>query len=374
MGYESVDKLQNLLADEIFHYATDKKKASGRAIGTFIEIITYYLIKNWSLESCVAIERSLPEYANDDIMHNVEFTLHGSRPVLIHKFKDSDIPISGAKIRKFHPEIEKGTNRKSVMLIDRNRVIRNACTISHSENSFVNVYLNSNEYRYAIYELTKRPFAMFECKRVGIEQGTKKGPQTIEKAKQGAYVAKMVSSLQKVRRADGAVDGLIPKSDGTYIIGDYYNLLETVIKSEDVELLKNFILTVGIVSNHGNWFTSEKSNKELRVLAQSYDWLVFLADEGIAEFITELLLNPQKKYSAAKNAFEASYNSAKTGNRFTKVKMDMYADKALNIYFQQNQERIENWFNVISPQRRTLKALKTELQGLSNKNWRKIYT
>lgn len=46
MAYESVDKLQKLLADEVFHYTLDKKKAAGRALGTFIEIITYYLLKN----------------------------------------------------------------------------------------------------------------------------------------------------------------------------------------------------------------------------------------------------------------------------------------------------------------------------------------
>jgi hypothetical protein len=52
--------------------------------------------------------------------------------------------------------------------------------------------------------------------------------------------------------------------------------MEEVIYSNDKELLRRFILTVGVVSNHGNWFTSENPNKELKVLAQSYDWLLFL--------------------------------------------------------------------------------------------------
>ena len=30
MSYESVDKLQNLLADNVFSYTNDKKKAAGR--------------------------------------------------------------------------------------------------------------------------------------------------------------------------------------------------------------------------------------------------------------------------------------------------------------------------------------------------------
>lgn len=76
MGYESVDKLQNLLADKVFGYTNDRKKAAGRALGTFLEIITYYLIKSWRMDTFAAIERPLPEFANAEITHNVEFTLH----------------------------------------------------------------------------------------------------------------------------------------------------------------------------------------------------------------------------------------------------------------------------------------------------------
>ena len=39
MSYESVDKLQKLLAEEVFSYTSDRKKAAGRALGTFLEII-----------------------------------------------------------------------------------------------------------------------------------------------------------------------------------------------------------------------------------------------------------------------------------------------------------------------------------------------
>jgi len=35
MSYESVDKIQNLLAAKVFHYAVDKKKASGRVYQEF---------------------------------------------------------------------------------------------------------------------------------------------------------------------------------------------------------------------------------------------------------------------------------------------------------------------------------------------------
>jgi len=60
--------------------------------------------------------------------------------------------------------------------------------------------------------------------------------------------------------------------------GDYDALLRQVLDGQDKELLRYFILTVGVVSNHGNWFTAEDHNKELKVLAHSYDWLLFLTD------------------------------------------------------------------------------------------------
>ena len=44
MSYESVDKLQKTLSDEVFHYTADKKKAAGRALGTLVEIITFHLL------------------------------------------------------------------------------------------------------------------------------------------------------------------------------------------------------------------------------------------------------------------------------------------------------------------------------------------
>jgi hypothetical protein len=76
MTYESVDKLQNALGEQVFHYTQDKKKAAGRALGTMVEIITYYLLKTWGFNNSTSIERSLKEYGNEDISHNVEYSLH----------------------------------------------------------------------------------------------------------------------------------------------------------------------------------------------------------------------------------------------------------------------------------------------------------
>lgn len=76
MSFASVDKLQKMLAAEVFGYAADKKKASGRALGTLVEIITFYTLCAWKLRDAIAIERPIPEFANPDIIHNVEFSLH----------------------------------------------------------------------------------------------------------------------------------------------------------------------------------------------------------------------------------------------------------------------------------------------------------
>jgi hypothetical protein len=332
MGYDSVDTLQNLLASEVFHYTNDRKKAAGRALGTFVELITYYVIKNWNLEHCTAIEGSLPEFANNEITHKVEFTLHGNRLIINGSFDEKDFPISCGTIIKKHFAADKIVS-KNGMIIDRNKVIKNAFVLITKEKSFISIFVNSSKNSYRICELKNKPFAMFECKHVGVEEGMKKGPQTIEKAKQGSYVARTVSSLQRIRYDNGSLGGIIQKKDGTFLINDYYTLLNEIINSDDAEVLKDFILTVGIISNHGNWFTQENQNKELKVLAQSYDWLVFLTDKGIEEFITDLLIKPKKENKSIKEAFEKSYNEHKKGNIFTKVKIDYYADIALTTYF-----------------------------------------
>jgi len=74
-----------------------------------------------------------------------------------------------------------------------------------------------------------------------------------------------------------------------------------------------------------------------------------------------------------KTKIEWCTHTKKKGNVFTKVKMDLEADKALNRYFQDNQKKIEGWFNVISPKKRKLTTLKVELEKLSNKNWWEVY-
>lgn len=379
MSYPSVDQLQKVLTEKVFHYAKDSKKAAGRALGTLVEIITFYSLKSWGLERHVAIERPLPEFGNDDITHNVEYSLHPSAPLATVEFGRDTLPITAKKIAQI-PEIAGlGINEdsmKSHALLSNALVLRNSCTVCDRGDTFINVYLDrlgKKAGQYSVVELQRRPFAIFECKRVGVEEGMRKGPQTIEKAKQGAYVARTVSALQKIRLTDGSMGGLIQKRDGSFRHGNYYKLMAEIIACGDPELLSRFILTVGVVSNHGNWFTSENHNKELKVLAQSYDWLLFLTDAGIAQFIDELLFHPARELAAAKQVFLASYTGEKGVNQFTKVQISLAADAALQSYFKSRMKVIEEWFNIIAPAGKGLAVLKDELDTLKAKNWREIH-
>jgi hypothetical protein len=374
MAFESVDKLQKVLAEEVFNHTKDPKKAAGRALGTLVEIITYYLIKTWGLNNQISIERGLAEYGNPDIRHNVEFSLHPivrSTTIIINKTQKS---LTSNIILK---ELEKtdfniqGFERKNNSLLN-NGVLRNACTIATSANSFLLCSIkseNENTLELHVFEQSIKPYTMFECKRVGVEEGMTKGPQTIEKAKQGAYVARSASSLQKIRTEKGDLHGIIYKSDGSFLIKPFVDLMEEIIYSNDEELLRRFILTVGVVSNHGNWFTSDHPNKELKVLAQSYDWLIFLTDKGLSEFIDNLLFNPTVEYKLIRETFLSSYLEGKKKNQFTKVQMNIEADRLLLNYFEMNIENIESWFNIISPKNKSLETLKNELNELKNKNW-----
>lgn len=387
MAYESVDKLQKVLAEEVFNHTKDPKKASGRALGTLVEIITYYLLKTWELNNQISIERGLAEYGNPDITHNVEYSLHPivrSSSVKVDKSEKSitsNIILKALTVSGFDLT---GFERKNNQLLSNN-ILRNACTIATSDNSFLLCSIKSDvgeKLELHIYEQNKKPYAMFECKRVGVEEGMTKGPQTIEKAKQGAYVARTASSLQKIRSESGEMQGIIYKSDGSYIIKPYVNLMDEVIFSSDKELLRKFILTIGVVSNHGNWikktangdfsFSEENFKKELMVLAQSYDWLLFLTDQGLSDFIDKLLLRPIPELQFLRDTFLSSYTEGKKKNQFTKVQMNIEADRLLLKYFSDNLTTVESWFNVISPSQKSLTILKDELDELKNKNWQNI--
>lgn len=381
LSYQSVDKLQSALATEVFHYAKDSKKAAGRALGTLIELVTFYLLKDWGVESATRIEKALFEYKNSAISHNVEYTLHPIKSH--HRFEVAlSLPLTSTKILR---ELEKSKEidlsdyqKVNSTLVSNTSILKNSCVIARSDGFTLVAVLKSVKDDLCLVEVTEQlesPYVMVECKRVGVEEGMKKGPQTIEKAKQGAYVARSVSSLQKVRNFNGALYGILPIDNEAFRFELYENLMQEILTTKDPKVFTDFIMSVGVVSNHGNWFTAENANKELQVLADAYDWLLFLTDEGLATFIDELLLNPEPRYIAAQTAFRSSYSSndegiRKTGqNRFTKSQIGLEADEALQDYFRQNRDKIETWFNIITPSTQSIAVLREQIKTLSLKEW-----
>jgi len=375
MPYQSIDSIQKTLSETVFSYTADKKKAAGRALGTLVEVIIFYLLKTWDLGRYIAIERPLPEYGNKAITHNVEYSLHPSKLITKLDVSRDDVPLTARKIVSAissSVDIDSQSIR-NYQLLSSTSILRNSCTIADMRDSFLIATIEvDTKTTVSIHQLYNSPFAMVECKRVGVEEGTRKGPQTIEKAKQGAYVARTVSSLQKIRLINGEIGGIIQKPDGSIVWKKYAEFLDEVINSNDKDLLKDFILTVGVVSNHGNWFTSNEHNKELKVLSQSYDWLIFLTDEGLCEFINELIMKPEKEYMPIRQAFLSSYSGHKVKNQFTKVQMNLQSDILLQRYFKLNIDKIHNWFNVIGPKGKKLEALCSELRSLAGKNWEVI--
>ena len=368
MAYQSIDALQNALADSVFSYTTDRKKAAGRALGTLVELVTFYTLRAWGLRDHIVIERHVPEFANSDILHNVEFSLHRATHRQVIQASSMTLPLTTNKLKKQVTALEQMTLKQTQFLTSK-RVKRNACVLQDGQTEITVVNLDSfasSRQQMTLCTLHPEPFAIFECKRVGVEEGMKKGPQSIEKAKQGAYVARTVSSLQKVRSRDGQHWGLIEEEDGTFRRGLYSDLLDELIDSPDINL-PGFILTVGVVSNHGNWFTSENPNKEMAVLAQSYDWLLFLTDSGLSQFVEGLLLNPIRRYAAIRDTFLASYSGKSGSNRFTKVQIGLEADGALWDFFAEHSGEVDGWYNVISPSGRDIEGLRNSLLSLANK-------
>lgn len=372
MSYMSVDELQKALAQGVFQNRTDVKKAAGRALGTLVELITFYLLREWNLGSTLTIELALPEFGNPEITHNVEFGLHPIASRQVISLEANGKSVTTLKILK---AVGLATDdRKSTTLISVDDVQRNACVLKEAGGDFwVANLLDERDHKYEIevLKLRKEPFAMIECKRVGVEEGAKKGPTTIEKAKQGAYVAKHVSSLQKIRSFDGQMFGARAKPDGQIELRPWKEEIRRLVYDCSASELKGFVLTVGIVSNHGNWFTSDDPNKELLVLKQSYDWLLFLNDGGIAEFVQDTIMSDKADMAPVRDAFNNSYASGTSGNNcFTKVKITNDAHKVLCGYFKENLEHIEaTWFSVLSPGGEALATLKDELEKLREKDW-----
>lgn len=374
MSYESIDVLQRALASTVFTHSKDAKKAAGRALGTIVETITFFVLRSWGLLPSTAIEQKLSEYGNSEITHNVEFSLH---PVLSEKeFRYEPLShlksLTVSSLTRTIPDIAKffdGLQLRSETLLDAAKIQRNCAVVGRDSSANLGtaqLELTHEDRILKLQRLWASPYAMVECKRVGVEEGQKKGPTTIEKAKQGAYVAARVSALQKIVDHQGKLLGIRFRPDGTMDVGPYQIALDSAVNEGSLDDLAGLVLTVGVVSNHGNWFTNSSLNKELKVLRQSYDWLIFLKDQALAEFISDTILKKSGPFLPIREAFMATYSANRTGrSAFTKVTMNEDAYSAMVKYFESKSTQIEtDWFEMLSEGRNALSELRDELQAL----------
>jgi hypothetical protein len=379
MTYESIEALQGALARDVFVRAKDAKKAAGRALGTIVETLTFFVLESWGLRDGLAIEQKLPEFGNGEITHNVEFSLHPRIDKTTINLRPDQLAssLSAKKLLKDFQDardICSGLTVGTTTILDKSFVQRNCCVIAKSTDGkqFVTAQLLGlgNQPVLHLNRLVSPPYAMFECKRVGVEEGQKRGPTTIEKAKQGAYVASRVSSLQRIFSHDGSHLAVVFEADGSAKISPYKETLDWVISNGSIRDLEGVVATVGIVSNHGNWFTGTNLNKELKVLRQSYDWLLFLKDNALAEFITDAIFNPAIGMECVREAFLATYETMEKGRRntFTKVTMSPTVYSAMLDYMVQRKEHIaKDWFEVLAPFGSSLFELQNELITLDSR-------
>jgi len=360
-----IEGLQGWLSRDVFARTKSPRKAAGRALGTLVEIMAYYVLLSWGLRDSISIETPVGEYGAHDIKHNVDYSLHS--PIEQHTL---DFPKKGAisckdiqaKLRHVGVELDGIASKR---LISKNGILKNACRISDDEDYRWTANLDGG--KVIVTKQRAIPFMVVECKRVGRDAKGNAGPQAIEKAKQGSYVARTVSSLQKIRDGRGNHMGIIYDDYNKPTIGPYDHMVSRIVKSSDPKTLSKFIMSVGIVSNHGNWITSSKPNKELRVLQQSYDWLLFLTDRGLTCFVEEAIMSGQ--YPATQSAFYSSHTKESGQNPFTKSNMDYDAHTELVCYFTQNMLRAEGWLDVMSLHKRPLGDLKRQVWELRGKAW-----
>jgi len=176
-------------------------------MGTFVELITYYLLISWNLRDSLSIEIALPEYGKPIITHNIEYSLH---PIKSLYKLDVKIP-SSINSNMVNQLLQKQHNTSiqqcdiSTNILFKNRFLRNSCMINKNKKDYRFIANLHDDNTIIISKQVETPYMIFECKRVGRDAKQNKGPQAIEKAKQGSYVAKSVSSLQKIWDSNGNI-------------------------------------------------------------------------------------------------------------------------------------------------------------------------
>jgi len=369
----TVDDAQKYLKEAFFQHAKSQKKAAGRAIGTILEIIVYFILETYDLIKNMTVEYRLPEYGPNDVVHNVEYGIHPNIGTIQSEMsgtvhKNLQIPRSiqkafgNSKDLKRSIRVLEYNNKADRKIRINNRLFVSNIVDWNYDEIFVGHLLDNSKGE--ILVLQKSPIAYIECKRVGREEGTKTGPTSIEKAKQASYVALRTSRLQKFF-GDDAIYGILPirTKDGIgFRVEPYSDLWLDLLRKERYEDLIGVVRSTVFVSNHVNWYINDREKKDLSVIKQSHDWTIWVNDYGIVEFIDKFL----NKDCAVKDAFTLTYIDRKGGGSlFTKTRMETEAYALLNKFFRSNIEHVKkNWLKVLSPSDRSLDDMMKELKTI----------
>ena len=158
MSYRSIDEIQNELAYKFFIRTKDARKASGRALGTFLELAAYYWIKENGFSKNLSIETKLPEFGNKSLTHNVEFTLHQIKSSTDSIPIDSQRLISANSIIKSNHLTDLKVRKASGNLFytkDNRAILKNGLCIGETKDGFVLGYVDTSNHTYRITELLR---------------------------------------------------------------------------------------------------------------------------------------------------------------------------------------------------------------------------
>lgn len=301
--YDQMRNIQVALSDLV-----GGQKTAGRRLGMILEIMTFLFFQSQGLASSMRKGNQLPSFAID-ATHETDFSFHpvlqsttqiftnqqqqvgvSRQPVPSRQFPiseqlslldpDSLIPIMKDKIiqnSNVNPlaviAVPEG-DRKDSGNPSGQKICSNITSLSSETGTRCDVSIN---------RLANSAYAKVECKRVGIELTADSAPQTIEKAKQGAYAADHASSFQSIYTRGGEKLGVML---GDRIrVGPYDQLRNQIINGEIPGMLEGYCSTLFVFSEPSNWQTSNGVwKKDLEVLRASFDWVMYLEDEAFIHF------------------------------------------------------------------------------------------
>jgi hypothetical protein len=375
----TVDRVQQRLMKEVFDDRKDIKKTAGRALGVVQEVIIGYLLRHNGLSNRILLETDLPEYrpgsSEPGLTHRVEFTLHQLISTKMAAVKETKRNGRSGSYLVSKQEAEEGLDG-SLKLVSNLGLggiylfsipFKQKSSIDFSSAGVFHVAECVSDKQCEIRTLSAAPVAYIECKRVGLEEGTATGPQTIEKAKQAAYVALRSSAVQKIRTPKGLYGAFYHNMDKNFKFQPYESVWEEIIRGRLV--VPGAVRSVVFLGNMVNWFPGGVAKKDIKVLVENYDWVIWVEDAALVQFAEDLLFRKTKVAEAFKRQHSSN---RKLGERlFSKQSMWIPAHEELCSYIASNYQTIKKkWFRVLGREKMATDDLFLELDKLATRGAR----